>query len=159
MSKNHQNNENQSSGPKFEMPNFELPRMEVPAAFRDLTEKSVQQTKENYERLKQAAEETSKVAESAFSAYSKGSLELTSQFIETAKAQTNAMFDFAKSLMESQTIAEAFEKQTSFARSQFETLTKEGQKFHELSKEVANNTVAPIKSAAEKAANQFKKTA
>ena len=43
--------------PKFEMPKFEIPKMEVPPAFRELTEKSVAQTKENYEKMKSAAEQ------------------------------------------------------------------------------------------------------
>ena len=43
--------------PKFEMPKFEMPKMEVPAAFREIAEKGVAQAKENYEKMKSAAEE------------------------------------------------------------------------------------------------------
>lgn len=86
MSKNENNrqndNTNKQSG-KFEMPNFELPKMEVPAAFRELAEKTIQQSKENYDRLKLTAEQTTDILENAFSAYSKGSLELTSKKFST----------------------------------------------------------------------------
>jgi hypothetical protein len=42
--------------PKFGMPNFEMPKMEIPAAFREFAEKGVSQAKENYEKMKTAAE-------------------------------------------------------------------------------------------------------
>jgi phasin len=151
MSKNDKN--------KFEMPNFEMPKMEVPAVFRELAEKTIAQSKENYERLKQGAEQTTEMLETAFSAYSKGSLELTGKILDNAQAQANAVFDFAKSLMESKTAAEALEKQTSFAREQFETLTAQSREIQEMTTKIANDTSAPLKTAANKAAETFKKTA
>src|SRR4051794_3431539 len=48
---------------KFEMPKFDMPKMEVPAAFREIAEKSVSTAKENYEKLKVAAEEATNVLE------------------------------------------------------------------------------------------------
>jgi phasin len=154
MSKN-DNNKNS----KFEMPNFEMPKMEVPAAFRELAEKTISQSKENYDRLKQTAEQTTGMLEDAFSIYSKGSLELTSKILDNAQAQANAVFDFAKSLMESKTVAEALEKQTSFAREQFETLTAQGREIQKLTTKIANDTSEPLKKAAGNAAETFKKTA
>jgi phasin len=152
-------NDNNKQTPKFEMPNFEMPKMEVPAAFRELAEKTISQSKENYDRLKQTAEQTTGMLEDAFSIYSKGSLELTSKIIDNAQAQANAVFEYAKSLMESKTVAEALEKQTSFAREQFETLTTQGKEIQELTTKIANDTSAPLKTAANKAAESFKKTA
>ena len=137
---------------KFEMPNFEFPKMEVPAAFRELAEKTIAQSKENYDRLKQSAEQTTDMLETSFPAYSKGSLELTSKILDNAQAQANAVFDFAKSLMESKTVAEALEKQTSFAREQFETLTTQSKEIQELTAKIANDTSKPLK-------ETFKKTA
>jgi len=158
MSKN-DNQNNQKQTPKFEMPNFEMPKMEVPAAFRDLAEKTVAQSKENYDRLKQTAEQTTDMLENAFSAYSKGSLELTTKIIDNAQAQANSVFEFAKSLMETKTVAEAIEKQTAFANEQFKTLTAQGQDIQKHVAEIAKTTSEPLKKAATDAAETFKKTA
>ncbi len=138
-------------GMKFEIPNFELPRMEVPAAFRELAEKSFAQSKENYDRFKQTAEQTTNVLEGAFSAYSKGSMELSSKILDNAQDQTNALFDFFKSLLQSGTVAEAFEKQTSFVRRQCETLTEQGREIQQLTAKIANDTSEPISTAARQA--------
>src|SRR5215470_15231438 len=71
--------------PKFELPKFELPRMEVPAAFRDIAEKSVSQAKENYEKMKAAAEEATDVLEETYSTASKGATDYGLKVIETAR--------------------------------------------------------------------------
>lgn len=61
--------------------------------------------------------------------------------------------------MELKTVAEALEKQTSFAREQFETLTSQGQEIQKLTAKIANDTSEPLKNAAVKAAETFKRTA
>lgn len=43
--------------PKFEMPKFDMPNVEMPAAFRELAEKGIAQAKDNYEKIKSAAEQ------------------------------------------------------------------------------------------------------
>ena len=42
---------------KCVMPKFEMPKFEVPPAFREFAEKGVAQAKENYEKVKTAAEQ------------------------------------------------------------------------------------------------------
>src|SRR5690349_18362260 len=79
---------------KFEMPKFDMPKMEVPAAFREIAEKSVSTAKENYEKLKVAAEEATNVLEETYATATKGSTEYGIKLIETARINTNAAFDF-----------------------------------------------------------------
>src|SRR5215468_10821609 len=76
--------------PKFEMPNFELPQMEIPAAFREFAEKSVSQAKENYERMKSAAEEATDVLEDTYATATKGASDYGLKVIEAARTNTNA---------------------------------------------------------------------
>jgi hypothetical protein len=85
--------------PKFEMPKFELPKMEVPAAFRDIAEKSVSQAKENYEKMKAAAEEATDLLEDTYATVSKGAADYGLKVIEVTRANANAAFDFASELM------------------------------------------------------------
>jgi hypothetical protein len=43
--------------PHYEIPKFDLPKMEMPEAFRELADTGVAQAKDNYERIRRAAEE------------------------------------------------------------------------------------------------------
>src|SRR5215213_7317409 len=68
--------------PRFEMPKFEMPKMEVPAAFREFAEKGASQAKENYEKLKAAAEEATDVLEDTYATAAKGASEYGLKVIE-----------------------------------------------------------------------------
>ena len=76
--------------PKFDMPKFDMPKMEVPAAFREFAEKGVAQTKDAYEKMKAAAEESTAMLETCYATASKGSTEYGVKVIEIARANTNA---------------------------------------------------------------------
>ena len=65
--------------PKFELPKFEMPKFEVPTAFRELAEKGVAQAKENYEKVKSAAEKATDVLEDTCSTRIQGLRELRPQ--------------------------------------------------------------------------------
>ncbi len=106
--------------PKFEMPKFELPKMEVPAAFREMAEKSVSQAKENYEKMKVAAEQATDVIEDTYATASKGASDYGLKFIEAARENANASFDFATKLMTVKSFSEMVELATAHARKQFE---------------------------------------
>lgn len=145
--------------PKFEMPNFEMPKVEVPAALREYAEKGVAQAKESYEKLKAVAEEATDLVEDTYATCSKGAVEFSGKVIENAKTNTTAAFDFAKEIMSAKSVAEFVEKQTAFARAQFETLTAQTKELQAFAQKIANDTAAPYKAAAEKAFAQFKKSA
>ena len=48
---------NSFEAPAFEFPKFEMPTFDVPAAFREIAEKGAAHAKENYDKMKAAAEE------------------------------------------------------------------------------------------------------
>ena len=56
-----------------------MPKFEVPAAFREFAEKGIAQAKENYEKMKSAAEQATDVLEDTYSTASKGYCELRPQ--------------------------------------------------------------------------------
>jgi phasin len=145
--------------PKFDIPNFEMPKVEMPAQVREFAEKSVAQAKDTYERMKAVAEETTDMIEDTYATYSQGAVEFTGKALDAAKANTVATFDFAKDLMTAKSIAEVVEKQTAFARAQFEAFVNQGKELSALAQRVGNDTAAPVKAAAEKAMSEFKKTA
>ena len=137
--------------PKFDIPKFEMPKMEVPAAFREFAEKGVAQTKDAYEKMKAAAEESTEMLETCYSTASKGSTEYGMKLIEIARANTNATFDYFERLFGVKSPSEMVEISTAHARAQFETLTAQGKELATLAQKVATDTAEPIKTGVNKA--------
>jgi phasin len=129
----------------FELPKFELPKLEVPAAFRDMAEKSVSQAKENYEKMKVAAEEATDVIEDTYATASKGASDYGLKFIEAARENANASFDFATKLMTVKSLSEMVELATAHARKQFETVSAQTKDLTALAQKVATETAEPVK--------------
>jgi phasin len=137
--------------PKFDIPKFEMPKMEVPAAFREFAEKGVAQTKDAYEKMKAAAEESTEMLETCYSTASKGSTEYGMKLIEIGRTNTNAAFDYFESLFGVKSASELVEVTTAHARSQFEALTAQGKELTALAQKVATDTAEPIKTGVSKA--------
>jgi phasin len=131
--------------PKFEIPKFEIPSMEMPAAFRELAEKSLAQAKENYEKVKTAAEQATDVLEETYSTASKGCTDYSLKLIETARTNSNAVFDLMTEIATAKSYAEVVEKTTAFMRSQFETVTAQARELTEQAQKVATEASEPLK--------------
>jgi len=131
--------------PKFDMPKFEMPNVEMPAAFRELAEKGIAQAKDNYEKIKSAAEQATDVLEDTYSNATKGSSDYGLKLIETARANSNAAFDLFGELLAAKSYAEVVEKTTGYMRTQFDTLTAQAKELSEHAQKVATKTVEPIK--------------
>jgi phasin len=131
--------------PKFEMPKFEMPKMEVPAAFRELAEKGLAQAKENYEKVKTAAEKATDTLETAYTTASTGCSGYGLKLIETARSNSNSAFDLYGQLLGAKSYSEVVEKTTAYMRSQFETLTAQAKELTEHAQKVATDTAEPIK--------------
>jgi phasin len=141
---------------KFEMPNFEMPKMEVPVAFREFAEKGLAQCKENYEKVKGAAEEATDLLEETYATASKGACGYGLKLVETARANSNAAFDLFGELLAAKSYSEVVELSTRYMRSQFDTLTAQTKELSELAQKVAKETSDPIK---ESVTNAFSKAA
>jgi phasin len=137
--------------PKFELPNFEIPKMEIPAAFREIAEKSVSQAKETYEKMKSAAEEATDVLEDTYATATKGVSDYGLKWIDAARENTNATFDFYTDLMTVKSFSEVVELSTAHARKQFEALTAQTKDLAALAQKVATDTAEPIKGSVTKA--------
>lgn len=131
--------------PKFEMPKFEIPSMEVPPAFREAAEKGIAQAKENYEKIKGAAEQATDVLEETYATASKGYSGYGLKVIETARANSNAAFDLYGELLSAKSYSEVVEKTTAYMRAQFETVTAQTKELAEHAQKVATETAEPIK--------------
>lgn len=131
--------------PKFEMPKFEVPKMEIPAAFREFAEKGLAQAKDNYEKMKTAAEEATDMLEDTYATASKGASGYGLKLIETARANSNAAFDLFGELMKVKSYSEAVELTTAYMRSQFDTVTAQAKELADHAQKVATETAEPMK--------------
>jgi phasin len=131
--------------PKFDIPKFDIPKMEVPAAFREIAEKGIAQAKENYEKVKSAAEKATDTLETAYTTASTGCSGYGLKLIETARTNSNAAFDLYGQLLTAKTYAEVVEKTTAYMRAQFDVMTEQAKTLGEHAKKVATDTAEPIK--------------
>src|SRR5690242_14054318 len=142
--------------PKFEMPKFEVPKFEVPVAFREIAEKGIAQARENYEKVKNVAEQATDVLEDTYSTASKGYASYGLKLVETARANSDATFDLMTELMTAKSYSEVVELSSAYLRKQFDALTSQTKELCEHAQKVANDTVEPIK---ESISNTFNKAA
>jgi phasin len=131
--------------PKFEMPKFEVPKFEVPVAFREFAEKGIAQAKENYEKIKSAAEQATDVLEDTYSTASKGYADYGVKLIETARTNSDAAFDLMSELMTAKSYSEVVELSSAYLRKQFDALTRQAKELSDHAQKVANDTAEPIK--------------
>lgn len=146
-----------SAFPNFEaftMPN--MPKMEIPAVTREMAEKSIEQAREAYAKLKTAAEDATDLIEDGFETTRRSVLDFNHKAVDAARANTDATFQFVKDMFEVKTLAEAIELQTSFARAQFDAFGAQAKDMQELSTKLAGEMNETFKGAVEKASKDFK---
>jgi phasin len=131
--------------PKFEMPKFEMPKFEVPPAFREFAEKGVAQAKENYEKVKSAAEKATDVLEDTYSTASKGCASYGLKVIETTRANSDAAFDLLTEVMTAKSYSQVVELYSAYLRKQFDAFITQAKELSEHAQKVATETAEPIK--------------
>lgn len=124
---------------------FEAPRLETPAAIREFAERGISQAKENYEKMKTAAEEATSYFESTYTTASKGAADYGLKLIETARANTNAAFDYTSELLGARSLSEVVELSTAHARKQFDALQAQARELTSLAQRIVTDTTEPIK--------------
>jgi phasin len=117
----------------------------VPEAARAFAEKTVAQTREAYDRSKEALEATVDTMEKSFDAVGQGVAALNRKIIDIAQRNLNSGFDLAKSLAGAKNLAEIVELQAAFWRKQFSALATQAEEVRALSTKVAADTAEPIK--------------
>lgn len=143
-----------ASFPNFEA--FSMPNMEVPAAFREATEKGVENAREAYAKIKTAAEDATDLMEDTFETSRQGVVEFNHKAVDAAKANADAAFSFMKDLMAAKSVAEAIELQSSYAREQFDALSTQTKDMQEFATKLSTDVTAPVKEAVEKTFKDIK---
>ena len=114
-------------------------------AVRELAEKSVDQTREAYDRAKDSLEATVDTMARSFDALGQGAAALNRKVIEIAQENVSSGFDLAKSLATARTLAEMVELRATYWRKQLSALSAQAEEVRALSTKVAADMAAPIK--------------
>ncbi|HVI29999.1 phasin [Hansschlegelia sp.] len=126
----------------------------APAAVRELADKTVQQAKEGYARLKSATEEASDAFEDAYATASKGYKDLSRKSVEATRSNVNAHFDFLQALLGAKSVSQAVELQTSYARQQFDVVTGQLKELSALAQKAATEGAKPFQDLASRSLRQ-----
>jgi phasin len=117
----------------------------VPESVRCFAEKTVNETRNVYERSKTALEAGLDAVEKAVDAAGQGTTALNRKVIDIAQRNVNAGFDLAKSLAGAKTLPEAVELQQTYWQKQLGTLSAQAEELRALSTKVAADAFQPIK--------------
>jgi phasin len=116
----------------------------VSEAMRALAEKNIAQTREAYERSKDALQAALETLERSFDAVGQGAIALNHKVMDIAQRNMNSGFDLAKSLAGAKNLAEVIELQAAHWRKQFSALAAQAEELRMLSTQVTADADKPI---------------
>ena len=117
----------------------------IPEAVRATAEKSVAQTREVYDRSKDALDASLSTLERTFDAAGQGAAAFNRKIIDIAQRNVNSGFDLAKSLAGAKNLADVMELQAAYWRKLFSTLTAQAEEVRALSTKVTADAGEPLK--------------
>ena len=117
----------------------------IPEALGAVAEKTVGQTREAYDRSKDALEASIATFERSFDAAGWGAAAFNHKIIDIAQRNLNSGFDLANSLAGAKNLAEIVELQAAHWRKQFSALTAQAEKVPALSTKVVADAGKPLK--------------
>jgi phasin len=117
----------------------------IPEAVRAMAEKSVAQTREFYDRSKDALDASVATFERTFDAAGQGAVAFNRKIIDLAQRNVNFGFDLAKSLAGAKSLTDVVELQAAYWQKQFSALTAQAEEVRALSTKLTAAAVEPIK--------------
>ena len=132
------------------------PDAPVPETVRAMVEKAVDQSREVYDRSKDALDASVATLERTFDAAGQGVVAFNRKIIEIAQRNVNSGFDLAKSLAGGKNLAEAMELQGAYWRKQFGALAAQAEEVRALST-MAAAASEPLKEQVKRGAEELHK--
>ena len=127
----------------------------VPENVRAMVEKAVDQSREVYDRSKDALDASVATLERTFDAAGQGVVTFNRKIIEIAQRNVNSGFDLAKSLAGAKNLAEAMELQGAYWRKQFGALAAQAEEVRALSTKMAAAASEPLKEQVKRGAKEL----
>jgi phasin len=131
---------------------------QMPEAVRAFAETNIAQTREFYERSKDAFDRILESWEKTFDAAGQGAVALNRKVVDIAQRNINSGFDFAKSLIGAKSFAEAIELHSSYWQKQLNTLRAQADEMRDLSKRVTADVVEPAKAQVKRGMAELERT-
>ena len=127
-------------------------------AIRVFAEKNIAQTREFYERSKDAFDKILESWEKTFDAAGQGAVALNRKMVDITQRNINSGFEFAKSLIGAKTLAEMMALHSSYWQKQLGTLRAQADEMRELSTRVSADVVEPVKAQVKRGMDQIERT-
>jgi len=143
-----------TSAEMFEFPTFDMGKMTD--SYREMADKSVNQTKEAYAKVKTVAEDATKAIETTLENAQAGTVELSLKAIDAARGNAEHSLSHMEALLGVKSVAQMIELQTGFFRKQAEMMVDQSKAFQEAARKVAEDVSKPAKTVAEKAMVEIK---
>jgi phasin len=117
----------------------------IPESVRATAEKAVEQSREVYDRSKDALDASVATLERTFDAAGQGAVALNRKIIDIAQRNVNSGFDLAKSLAGAKNLSEMVELQAAYWQKLLNTLTSQAEEFRALATKMAAAASQPLK--------------
>jgi len=133
------------------------PDTPVPEAVRAMAEKAVDQSREVYERSKDALDASVASLERTLDAAGQGAVAFNRKIIDIAQRNVNSGFDLAKSLAGAKNLAEMVELQAAYWQKLLDTLTSQAEEVRAVATKVAAAAGEPLKEQVKRGVDELRK--
>ncbi|HEX4988554.1 MAG TPA: phasin family protein [Candidatus Binatia bacterium] len=133
------------------------PDAAVPETVRTMVEKAVDQSREVYDRSKDALDASVTTLERTFDAAGQGAVAFNRKIIDIAQRNVNSGFDLAKSLAGAKNLSEMVELQAAYWQKLLGALTSQAEEVRALSAKVAAAAGEPLKEQVKRGVDELRK--
>ena len=135
---------------------FQAPQFEVPEAFRSMAEQTMTQTRDAYSRMRDATSEATDLMEESFEATRDSLRDVQFKALDAAKNNADATFDFMRKLLTVNSVADAVQIQSTFARERFEALVDYSKDVQTVMTKATTEAAKPARALFDRAVSQSK---
>jgi phasin len=134
------------------------PDAALPETVRAMVEKAVDQSREVYDRSKDALDASVATFERTFDAAGQGAVAFNRKIIDIAQRNVNSGFDLAKSLAGAKNLSEMVELQAAYWQKLLGALTSQAEEVRALSTKVAAAAGEPLKEQMKRGVDDLRKS-
>ena len=139
-------------------PDLTTPDAALPETVRAMVEKAVDQSREVYDRSKDALDASVATFERTFDAAGQGAVAFNRKIIDIAQRNVNSGFDLAKSLAGAKNLSEIVELQADYWQKLLGALTSQAEEVRALSTKMAAAAGEPLKEQMKRGVDDLRKS-
>ena len=117
----------------------------IPAAFQEVADKSIAQTKDTLVNAKAVTDKTANFVQHTYGAVFKSARDYNLKLIEITHFNTNSAFDYAQQLLRVRSPSELVELSSGRVRQLFETMTSQSKELSSVIQKGSNEIAEPLK--------------